>query len=101
MILERKNNHLRYLVFLETNRWCALIGALMPVPSTVPGEKLPMQPVRERFQTATRMCGNVGVVAMEKTSLHVFNVPLTVFLICMTWTEFPGTDNGPGGPFFC
>ena len=47
------------------------------------------------------MCENVGAVEMVKTSLHVFNVPLTVFLICMTWTEFPGTDNGPGWPFFC
>ena len=36
---------------------------------------------------------------MEKTSLHVFNVPLTGFPICMTWTKFQGPDNGPWGPF--
>ena len=72
------------------------------MPSTVPGENLP--PVRERLQMGTRTCGTVGAVDKEKTSLHVLNVPLTVFPICMTWTKFPGMDHfyrkkGPGDHF--
>ena len=39
------------------------------------------------------MCGNVGAVEKEKTSLHVLNVPETAFLICITWTKFPGADH--------
>ena len=37
-----------------------------------------MQPVRERLQMGTRMCGTVGAVDKEKTSLYVLNAPLTV-----------------------
>ena len=38
-------------------------------------------------------------------SLHILNVLLTVFPICMTWTKFPGTDhfyrkNGSWGTIF-
>ena len=73
------------------------------MPSTVPGENLP--PVRERLQMGTRTCGTVGAVDKEKTSLHVLNVPLTVFPICMTRTKFPGMDhfyrkNGSWGTIF-
>jgi len=53
----------------------------------------------------TRMCGNVGAVDKEKTSLHVLNVPQTVFPICKTRTKFPGADhfyqkNGSWGTIF-
>jgi len=44
----------------------------------------------------TRMCGNVGAVDKEKTSLDVLNVPETAFPICITWTRFPGLRwSGP------
>ena len=36
------------------------------------------QPIRERLQMGLRMCGNVGAVDKEKTSLHLLNVPQTV-----------------------
>ena len=38
----------------------------------------------------TKKCETVGAADKEKTSLHVLNVPLTVFPICMTRTKFPG-----------
>jgi len=41
----------------------------------------------------TRMCGNVGAVDKETTSLHALNVQAAVFPICMTWTKFPGADH--------
>jgi len=42
---------------------------------------------------------------MEKTSLHVLNVPETVFPICITQTKFPWVDhfyqkNGSWGTIF-
>jgi len=39
------------------------------------------------------MCGNVGAVEKEKTSLHVLNVPETAFPLCRTRTKFPGADH--------
>ena len=79
----RKKNRPRQLVFLDTNQWCALIGALALALSQ---ERI-SQPVRERLQMGTRMYGNVEAVDKEKTSLHVLNVPQTVFPICMTRTN--------------
>ena len=91
-------------MFLETNRWCALIGALALAPSAVPGERT-SQRGRERLQMGTRMCGNVGAVDKEKTSFHVLNVRETAFPICITGPNFQGrtifTEKmSPGGPYF-
>jgi len=55
------------------NQWCALIGGLTLAP--VPGE--PPNQSENVLQMGTRMCGNVGAVEKENTSLHVLNVPLT------------------------
>jgi len=92
LLSNEKKNRLRKLVFLETNRWCALIGALALAPSAVPGERA-SQRGRERLQMGTRMCGNVGAVNKEKTSFHVLNVRQTVFPIGITRTKFPGAEN--------
>ena len=73
--------------------------------SLVLSQERTSQPVRERLQMGTRMCGNVGAVDKERTSLHVLNVPETAFPICITRTKFPGADhfyrkNGSWGTIF-
>ena len=73
--------------------------------SFVVGQERTSQPVRERLQMGTRMCGNVGAVDKEKTSLHVLNIQQIVFPICITRTKFPGADhfyqkNGSCGTIF-
>ena len=69
-------------VFCETNQGYALFGALALALS----QERTSQPVRERLQTGTRTCG--GAVDKKKTSIHVLNVPLTVFPD-QTRTKFP------------
>jgi len=63
----------------------------MLAPSTVPGEKLPTSQRKasdgnkDVWKCRSSRDGKDFLTCIQCT---------TVFPICMTWTEFPGTDNG-------